>query len=134
MATQFVTTKGNHDTITLSVDTHGMKATTSIFLNSSLLKTINNSFQDQTIGISKDLNENAITITTQVYRHPSNVEVSRVDYLIKGGMGVSPDNPNYSIIPFDDIAPIVSHFMMYYFVQSEFQSSKFKESKEVIAV
>lgn len=116
MSTVLVTTKDNHDSITLSVDVHDMKATTSIFLNNMLIKTIEGSFSDFFLGTNQGLNGNAVTVTTQVFRFPPEAETSSVDYILNGAAEVKPDNPVNSSKPFIDGVPLASHFMSYFFV------------------
>ena len=116
MATEFVTTKPNSDSITLSVNTNGMKASTSISLNGMLLKSLDDSFTDFYIGTNQGLNGNTLTVTTYISRYPSIASTSQVDFMLNGAASVSPDNPHVSSEPFPANAPVVPHFMTYYFM------------------
>jgi hypothetical protein len=116
MPTAFVTTKPNHDSLTLSVDAKGSMASTSIFLNGNWIKTIDGSFNNYYLGTNSGLKGNNIVITTQVARFPATLESSTVDFFIDGAAGVDPNNPMTSTKEFQTGAPNVPHFMTYYFI------------------
>lgn len=116
MATAFVSTKPNQDSITLSVDVKGSMASTSIFLNGHWIKTIDESFNDYYLGTNSGLKDNNIVITTQVSRYPASMNSSTVDFYVDGAANVDPANPVISIKDFQDGAPNVPHFMTYYFI------------------
>ncbi len=115
MPTNFVTTKDNFDSIELSVNTNGMKASTTIMLNGTVLKTINNSFSDFFIGTNKGLNGNHLIITTTVFHYPSDIVSSTIDYNLTGAADVTPNNPDSSTRNFIEASPYITHYMEYYF-------------------
>lgn len=115
MPTAFVTTKQNQDSITLSVNVHGSLASSSIFLNGHLIKTIDGNF-DYYLGTNSGLKDNIVVITTQVAKFPSSMISSTVDFFIDGAADVNPSNPMTSTKNFEDGAPNVPHFMTYYFI------------------
>lgn len=115
MATSFVSTKPNQDSITLSVDVKGSMASTSIFFNGNWIKTIDGSFNDYYLGTNLGLKGNNIVITSQVARYPANINTSTVDFYINGAANVEPNKPVTSNEDFQDDAPNVPHFITYYF-------------------
>jgi hypothetical protein len=116
MPTAFVTTLDNDDSITLSVDTNGLRASTTIFLNHHLVKTLDNSFKDFFLGTNKGLKNNIVTINTQVFRSPPTLDESTVSFFIDCAGSVEPDNPTVSTKKFSDGVPLLPHFMVYNFI------------------
>ena len=116
MPTAFVTTKNNNDSVFLSVDTHGLRASSSIFLNNHFIGTFADSFNNLFLGTNLGLKDNVITITTQVFRIPPELTESTVDYRIDGAANVVPDNPMSSSKNFQENSPIVPHNMVYFFI------------------
>ncbi len=115
MPSAFVTTKDNDDSITLSVDTNDLKASTSIFINNHLVKTLNDSFQGFFLGTNRGLKNNVITVATHVFKFPATVTESTVSFVLMGAAEVDPDNPNESTKEFNQVAT-VPHFMIYNFI------------------
>jgi len=116
MPAAFVTTKENDDSITISVNTNGFRASTSIFLNHNLIKTIDDEFEDFYLGTNRGLKNNVISITTIVFKYPTDATKSEVTYLLTGAADVQPENPVTSTQPFVEDVPAVPHFMVYYFI------------------
>jgi hypothetical protein len=115
MATNFVTTKDNYDSIYLSVDVQGLKASTTLSLNGNVIKTVNDSFQNEFIGTNKGLNGNHLTITISVFRYPADLPSTTIIYNLTGAANVSPNNPDSPSKNFIDSSPFVTHYMEYYF-------------------
>ena len=116
MATEDVITKPNNDSITLSVDTGGMRATTSITINDTLYKTLQDSFTNQYIGTNQSLNGATIYVVTSVLRYPATVQSSVVVFELDGAVSIGPDpNPYSSSQNFDEGSPAITHLMEYDF-------------------
>ena len=115
MNTEFVTTKPNQDSITLSVDVKGRQASTSLFLNGNLIKTLDDNFS-QFLGTNQGLRGNNLLVVTQVARWPADLQSCRVDFLIEGAADVQADNPVISNENFNNGASNVPHVVNYYFI------------------
>ncbi|MFN8250515.1 MAG: hypothetical protein U0V75_01440 [Ferruginibacter sp.] len=114
-ALAIVKTKPNNDSIYLSVDTMGYKASTTIYLNQVYMATMNDSFTDFFVGTNKGLEHNKLIITTIVFDYPSGNNVSDVDYTLNGAASVSPANPTTSTEQIQNGEVTISHMMVYYF-------------------
>lgn len=116
MATSFVTTKPNSDSIFLSVDTSDMRASTSIFQNGHLVKTLDDSFGNFYLGTNASLKSGVIVVATQVFHFPASATTSNVVFTITGAADVEPTNPYTSTQTFQDGAPTVPHLITFYFL------------------
>jgi|GEM_PF-4217945 len=114
-ALAFVKTKPNNDSIYLSVDTQGYKASTTIYLNQVYMDTLNDTFSDFFVGTNNGMQHNKLIITTIVFDYPSGNTESIVNYTLDGAASVKPDNPTQSIEAIKPGESTISHLMVYYF-------------------
>jgi len=115
MPTAFATTIQNQEAITLSVNVNESLASTSIFLNGNLIRTIHGGFSSFYLGTNSSLKDNVVVVTTQVAKFPADMHSSTVEFSIEGAADVNPNNPMISVKEFQN-APNVPHFMTYYFI------------------
>ena len=114
-ALAIVTTKPNNDSIYLSVDTKGYKASTTIYLNQVYMATLEDTVTSFFVGTNNGLQHNKLIITTIVFDYPSGNKVSDVDYQLDGAARVQPSNPTISSEPIKPGEATISHVMVYYF-------------------
>ena len=110
-----VQTKDNNESIYLSIDTKGYKASTTIALNQIPMGTFDKDVTDFFVGTNKGLENNKLTITTIVFDYPSGNKKSKVDFKIDGASNVILKNPTTSTVTIKDNEVTISHLMVFYF-------------------
>lgn len=112
MPTEFITTDGSANPITLSAkEVYGHLISTVIMINHAVFASINGDFEDYVLGTNKSLAGNTVTVTTTSLKvTPSNN--TEVDYVLKGA-GV--DVQDNDLLQFPAGVSVDPHFMTYYF-------------------
>jgi len=115
MPTANVLTKDNQDSVFLTVDAHGNRSETVIFINNHQIDIRGKDLNHFFLGTNVGLKGNTVTIITHVLRVPAELTHSKVSFTIDGVKKVIQGNPIHSDEAFPDGAPSVPHVMTYIF-------------------